>query len=99
MKFLPGEGLPVVKSFAGTKLPVARGLAPVGSRSGPSVLSETEGFESATAAQSNGGKPPRHSKPSSPQQASLATGVGAVFADPQCLLAQHGLLQLHCRSA
>ncbi|POA34992.1 hypothetical protein C1884_02150 [Pseudomonas sp. GW460-R15] len=36
---------------------VARGLAPVGSRSGPKAF--------ATAAQPNGGKPPRHKRSSS----------------------------------
>ncbi|PYY70701.1 hypothetical protein CRX42_09955 [Pseudomonas jessenii] len=47
---------------------VARGLAPVGWRSRPKTIqlrcgrrTEADGF--ATAAQPNGGKPPRHSKP------------------------------------
>ncbi|PAU52011.1 hypothetical protein BZL43_25085 [Pseudomonas sp. PICF141] len=43
---------------------MARGLAPVGSRSGPqhfSRLTELPGF--TTAAQPNGGKPPRHKSP------------------------------------
>ncbi|PAU51399.1 hypothetical protein BZL43_26500 [Pseudomonas sp. PICF141] len=44
-------------------LPVARGLAPVGPRSGPGFcqIHRIGGF--TTAAQPNGGKPSRHKKP------------------------------------
>ena len=50
------------------KIPVARGLAPVGLRSGPKTMRPVVSGTTAqagfmTAAQPNGGKPPRHSKP------------------------------------